>query len=176
VDKEGRVAGRPSIPLFDPAALARAIADAQMSVSELAKRLGIDSSWVRQWAGGHRGINAERLRALAAALGLTPDQLQTRPTNPTLAELRSLVAKTQAEVADELGVPRLVLVDWEDGGRKGLARASATSSSLGLSAEDLKSTPAGQLPALVATKLGRALGVDAEQVQAAYAASAARDQ
>ncbi|MFC0429986.1 helix-turn-helix transcriptional regulator [Kutzneria buriramensis] len=168
--------GRPSIPLFDSAALARALADAQISASELAKRLGIDSSWVRQWAGGNRGINAERLRALAAALGLTPDQLQTRPTNPTLAELRSLAAKTQAEVADEIGVARLVLVNWEDGGRKGLARPSATSSALGLSGEDLKSTPAGQLPSQVATKLGRALGVDAEQVQAAYAASAARDQ
>lgn len=168
--------GRPSIPLFDPAALSSAIRAAGLTKGELAKRLGVDSSWVRQWAGGHRGINAERLRALAAELKVTPAQLQTRPEKPTLAELRSLAAKTQAEVADELGIPRVVLVNWEDGGRQGLARMSVPAMLLGLSAEQLKSTPPGQLPSRLATQLGRALGATADQVQAAYAASAARTQ
>lgn len=177
-ERNGRgddVAGRRNIPLFNPEAFAAARDNAGLSRAELAKRLKVDPSLIRQWEGRHRGITAAHLRNAATILGVPPAQLQHPAQNPTLAELRSRACLTQSELAERLEVPRGRVIDWESG-QVGLGgRRSYTLRALGLTPQLVQETPEGQLPGKLAERLAELLGSTVAEVQSAFAASAAAE-
>jgi len=123
----------------------RAARDAvHLTWDALAARLGVSRVLVQHWAAGRRKPTAEQLPRLAHALGIAPDDLlDPPPADPTLAELRTGLHLTQAELARRLGLPRSSYAALEAGRE-------------------------GQLSDTLANRLAELLAVPAEAVQRAH--------
>ncbi|QSR28332.1 hypothetical protein CFH99_22165 [Nocardioides aromaticivorans] len=100
---------------------------ASVSAARLAAEVGVPASTVYNWEAGRAQIPAERITALAEALGLSAEELVARLAAPTtvlgrprppmgpLRRLRHRARLSQARAAAAAGVDRHALGQWERG-------------------------------------------------------------
>lgn len=150
----------PEIPLFDPAAMTRCRRRARLTQGALARRLTVHDNQIYRWEKGKTPISAHDLRRVAAQLHVTPAQLQYRLEAPaTLADLRSLMAVTHAELACRLAVHPHRLAMWEQG-HLGPEHGPLLAAILGISEDAVDHYHhTGTLPAAIAHRLARALHI-----------------
>jgi transcriptional regulator with XRE-family HTH domain len=114
--------GRARVPNFDPAALVRARSKRVLSQDALVEALAaaglrLDRSHLIRWEKGRQAPSPASLVALAGVLGIEPWELTTaRPSTAELADLRMWTGRTQAELAEHVGMPRSTYVLLERGG------------------------------------------------------------
>jgi transcriptional regulator with XRE-family HTH domain len=101
--------------LFDPDALRAARLNAGMAQSRLARRVDAPGGdLVSKWERGLQSPRPATIRALAAALEVSIDQLlKPGPTN--LRRLRILVGLSSAELAARVHVSQPTVQRWEEG-------------------------------------------------------------
>jgi transcriptional regulator with XRE-family HTH domain len=101
--------------LFDPDALRAARLNAGMAQSRLARRVDAPGGdLVSKWERGLQSPRPATIRALAAALGVSTDQL-LKPGPANLRRLRILVGLSNAELAAEVHVSQPTVQRWEEG-------------------------------------------------------------
>ena len=128
--------GHPTITSFRADELRRRRIHAGLTQQAAAKRMGVSAWTFRQWELGHHAPRAERLPVLAAVLSCDPSDLVAPPQ--TLADLRTLAGRTQADLAKILGVSRVVVSQWEQGLMPVAAKHhTALATALGVPTEDL---------------------------------------
>jgi transcriptional regulator with XRE-family HTH domain len=126
---------------FDRARLRRARRAAGLTQLELGARLGVSKTTVHLWEQGGRVPRASRVAAIAAALGVDPEELMTisdRSDTATLADVRQRAGYSQAALAARLGVPPSSLSDMERGRYRPGPHAAAWRTTLGLSAAEFE--------------------------------------
>jgi len=101
--------------LFDPDALRAARLNAGMAQSRLARRVDAPGGdLVSKWERGLQSPRPATIRALAAALEVSTDQL-LKPGPADLRRLRILVGLSSAELAEKVHVSQPTVQRWEEG-------------------------------------------------------------
>lgn len=100
---------RPAVtPAINPgeglgARLNRLRREAGLTLADIAATLGVSKPTVWAWEKGKARPLPERLDAIAAALGVAPDQLASGPA--ASGEIDSVIAECRQRIADASGVP-----------------------------------------------------------------------
>jgi transcriptional regulator with XRE-family HTH domain len=131
---------------FDPDRLRQIRVNAGVTQAELATATGTDPTTIAKYEGGARTPYVERFAALAAALGVTPADLTVTTGAGTLAELRTLAGLTQLGAATRAGLVRTTYSAIERGETPTIEEGTAQ-------------------------RIATALGITAQQVHTAHAAS-----
>lgn len=126
---------------FDRTRLRQARVAAGLTQLELGTRLGVSKTTVYLWEQGGRVPRASRVRTIAAALGIDPEELMTisdRPGTLTLADVRQRAGYSQAALAARLGVPPSTFSSMERGRHRPGPTGPPWRQALGLSAADFE--------------------------------------
>ena len=142
--------GRQGTAGFDAARLRAAREAAHLTQGALAAAAGAHVKEVREWESGRRVPQVQAVAALARALHVSPLDLLDRDADQalTLQDLRAAAGLSQEKTAEVAGLQRATYAKIERGETVTVSDGNAAA-------------------------IGRALGVNAEEVRAAHAASRA---